>query len=96
MPLGFIIKNSESDKSLIKAFINLKKVLPENAFFEPSRAVGTLGRRKKDQEQRKQMVIGENSENVYQTLPKQKVLKNKQAQLLKEAVDSNRPWAKKH
>ena len=60
------------------------------------RAVGTLGRRNKDQEQRNQMVIGENSENVYHTLPKQKVLKNKQAHSLKEAVDSNRPGAKKH
>ena len=60
------------------------------------REVDTLGRRNKDQEKRKQIVIGENSENVYHTLPKQKVIKHKQALLLKEAVDSNRHGAKKH
>ena len=42
MPLGFIITNSESEKSLIKAFENLKKVLPENAFFKRGKDKGPV------------------------------------------------------
>ena len=50
------------------------------------RVVGLPGRRHKDKEVRKQMVVGEQSEFVYHTLPKQK----------KDAVNQNRPGAKKH
>ena len=60
------------------------------------RVVGTAGRRVKDQEERKQMVVGENDENVYHTLPKQKKAKKKQIHSLKQAVEINRPGAKKH
>ena len=60
------------------------------------RAVGTLGRRPKDQEKRLQMVVEEEDENVYHSLPKQKKSKNKQIHSLKHSVDLNRPSAKKH
>ena len=60
------------------------------------RVVGTAGRRVKDQEERRQLVVSEKEENVYHTLPKQKKTKNKQVHSLKQAVESNRPGAKKH
>ena len=60
------------------------------------RVVGIAGRRHKDQKSRKQMVINDDSEIVYHTLPKQKKTKNKQSHSLKDAVDNNRPGAKKH
>ena len=41
------------------------------------RVVGTAGRRLKDQEERRQLVVSENEENVYHTLPKQNKKKNK-------------------
>ena len=50
------------------------------------RVVGLAGRRHKDQESRKQMVVGEQSENVYHTLPKQKKMKKKQSHSLQDAV----------
>ena len=58
--------------------------------------VGTLGMRPKDQENRVQMVVREEEDNVYHTLPKQKKVKNKQVHSLKNAVELNRPGAKKH
>ena len=60
------------------------------------RVVGVAGRRHKDQKSRKQLVVNDNSENVYHTLPKQKTTRNKQSHSLKDAVDNNRPGAKKH
>ena len=60
------------------------------------RVVGNFGRRPKDQEKRTQLVISEDNENVYHTLPKQKKTKNQQIHSLKNAVESNRPGAKKH
>ena len=60
------------------------------------RVVGTAGRRVEDQEERRQLVVSEKEENVYHTLPKQKKTKNKQVHSLKQAVESNRPGAKKH
>ena len=60
------------------------------------RVVGVAGRRHKDQKSRKQMVVNDDSEIVYHTLPKQKKTKNKQSHSLKDAVDNNRPGAKKH
>ena len=60
------------------------------------RVVGLAGRRHKDQESRKQMVVGEQSEYVYHTLPKQRTTKNKQSQSLQDAVNRNRPGSKKH
>ena len=60
------------------------------------RVVGQMGRRPKDQEKRKQMVINDQNESVYHTLPKQKVSKTKQLHSLMDAVDKNRPGSKKH
>ena len=60
------------------------------------RVVGTAGLRIKYQEERRYLVVSEREENVYHTLPKQKRTKNKQAHSLKQAVESNRPGAKKH
>ena len=60
------------------------------------RVVGTLGRRPKDQEKRVQMVVREEEDNVYHTLPKQKKVNNKQVHSLNNAVELNRPGAKKH
>ena len=60
------------------------------------RVVGTQGRRIKDQEKRVQMVVREEEDNVYHTLPRQKKVKNKQIHSLKNAVELNRPGAKKH
>ena len=60
------------------------------------RAVGSLGRKPKDQEQRLQMVVEDEDENVYHTLPKQKKTKTKQLHSLKQSVESNKPAAKKH
>ena len=57
------------------------------------RVVGTAGRRVKDQEERRQLVVSENEENVYRTLKK---TKKKQVHSLKQAVELNRPGAKKH
>ena len=50
------------------------------------RVVGTLGMRPKDQENRVQMVVREEDDNVYHTLPKQKV-KNKQVHSLTNAAE---------
>ena len=55
------------------------------------RVVGTAGRREKDQEERRQLAVSENEENVYHSLPK---TKNKQVHSLKQAVELNRPGAK--
>ena len=41
------------------------------------------------------MVVGEQSEFVYHTLPKQKKTKKKQSHSLQDAVNQNRPGAKK-
>ena len=60
------------------------------------RVVGTAGRRVEDQRERTQMVVSETDENVYHSLPKQKKSKRKQVHSLKEAVEANRPGAKKH
>ena len=60
------------------------------------RVVGNLGRRPKDQEERSQMVVRVDNDNVYHTLPKQKKVKNKQIHSLKHSVDMNKPAAKKH
>ena len=60
------------------------------------RVLGVAGRRHKDQESRKQMVVTDHSEDVYHTLPKQKKGRNKQSHSLREAVDDNRPGSKKH
>ena len=53
--------------------------------------VVTAVRRVKEQEERRQLVVSENEENVYHALPK-----NKQVHSLKQAVELNRPGAKKH
>ena len=53
------------------------------------RVVGTLSMRPKDQENRVQMVVREEDDNVYHTLPKQKKVKNKQVHSLKNAVKSS-------
>ena len=42
------------------------------------------------------MVVREEDDNVYHTLPRQKKVKNKQIHSLKHSVDTNRPAAKKH
>ena len=60
------------------------------------RTVGVLGRRPKDQEIRRQLVIDDLDENTYHSLPKQKKTKDKQIHSLKQAVDLNKPSAKKH
>ena len=60
------------------------------------RVVGTSGRRPNDQNRRVQMVVRDEEENVYHSLPKQKKSKNKQLHSLKHSVDMNQPAAKKH
>ena len=60
------------------------------------RAVGIVGRRPKDQEKRTQMIVNNEDENVYHTLPRQKKTKNKEIHSLKHSVDKNKPAAKKH
>ena len=60
------------------------------------RVLGLAGRRHKDQESRKQMVVGEQMENVYHNLPKQKKTKYKQSHSLQDAVNQNRPGSKKN
>ena len=60
------------------------------------RVVGNIGRRPKDQAQRKQMVVTDEAENVYHSLPKQKKVKNHQIHFLNDAVNCNRTGAKKH
>ena len=50
------------------------------------RVVGTLGMRPKDQENIVQMVVREEDDNVYHTLPKQKV-KNKQVHSLTNSAE---------
>ena len=57
------------------------------------RVVGTLGRRTKDQEERAQMVVGEEDENHSS---KTKKVKNKLIHSLAKSVDMNKPGAKKH
>ena len=58
--------------------------------------VGLLGRRPKDQEQRTQLLVGRNEDNVYHTLPNQKKSKWKEIQSLKHSVQINKPAFKKH
>ena len=58
------------------------------------RVVGTSGRRPNDQNRRVQMVVRDEEENVYHSLPKQKKGKNKQVHSLKQSVDMNQPAAK--
>ena len=60
------------------------------------RTVGLLGRRPKDQEIRRQLIVEENEDNVYHSLPTQKKTKNKFIHSLKQSVDMNKPAAKKH
>lgn len=60
------------------------------------RHVGISGRKPVDQETRMQMVIRDESENVYHSLPKQKKVKKKPLHSLKESVNINKPSAKKH
>ena len=60
------------------------------------RVVGLLGRRPKDQEQRTQLLVGSNKDNVYHTLPNQKKSKRKDVHSLKHSVQMNKPAAKKH
>ena len=54
------------------------------------------GRRTKDQEDRVQMVVRDDDENVLHSLPKQKKVKQKQKHSLKHSVETNNPSAKKH
>ena len=60
------------------------------------RTVGVLGRRPKDQEARRQLVIDDADENVYHSLPKQKLVKRKPVHSLKVAIEQNKPGTKKH
>ena len=60
------------------------------------RVVGLLGRRPKDQEQRTQLLVGSNKDNVYHTLPNQKKSKQKDVHSLTHSVQMNKPAAKKH
>lgn len=60
------------------------------------RRLGVPGRRPKDQENRVQMVVREEDESVYHSLPKQKKTKPKPAHSLKLSVEENHPAAKKH
>ena len=60
------------------------------------RTVGQLGRRPKDQEKRMQMLVSDEGDNVYHSLPKQKKSKNKAIHSLKHSVENNKPAAKKH
>ena len=54
------------------------------------------GRKTKDQEDRVQMVVRDDDENVLPSLPKQKKLEQKQKHSLKHSVETNNPSAKKH
>ena len=65
-------------------------------FKHRGRTVGLLGRRPKDQEKSRQMLVSYESDNVYHTLPKQKKSKNKAIHSLKHSVENNKPAAKKH
>ena len=60
------------------------------------RVVGRIGRRQKDQDERSQMVVREEDDNVYHTLPRQKKVKNKPIHSLKTSVDLNKAGTKKH
>ena len=60
------------------------------------RTLGVSGRRTKDQEDRVQMVVRDDDENVLHSLPKQKKVKHKQKHSLKHSVETNNPSAKKH
>ena len=60
------------------------------------RVVGNFGRRPKDQQARVRMVVSDDHENVYHTLPKQKKNKKSGSSLTETAVEANRPEAKKH
>ena len=60
------------------------------------RRLGVPGRRPKDQETRVQMVVRDEDENVYHSLPKQKKCKPKPVHSLKLSVEENHPAAKKH
>ena len=58
--------------------------------------LGVSGRKTKDQEDRVQMVVRDDDENVLPSLPKQKKLEQKQKHSLKHSVETNNPLAKKH
>ena len=60
------------------------------------RVVGVLGRRPKDQEQRNQLIVTSNEDNVYHTLPSQKKSKKRDPHSLKHSVNQNKPAPKKH
>ena len=60
------------------------------------RTLGVSGRRPKDQNNRVQMVVGEDGENVFHSLPKQKNSKQKPKHSLTHSVETNIPSAKKH
>ena len=86
-------KKKKKNSKLIPVQVTAKS---RREYKHRGRVVGNIGRRTKDQEQRLQMVVTDEVDNVYHTLPKQKKIKNKQLHSLKEAVDSNRPGSKKH
>ena len=60
------------------------------------RTLGVSGRRPKDQEERAQMVVGEDDDIVLHSLPKQKKAKLKPKHSLNHSVERNIPSAKKH
>ena len=49
-----------------------------------------------DQEKRQQLIVTNDGDNVYHTLPRQKKSKTKEATFLKRSVAQNKPAAKKH
>ena len=70
--------------------------IPFSHLKHRGRGVGILGRRPKDQEKRQQMIITNEGDNVYHTLPRQKKSKTKEVHSLKRSVDLNKLAAKKH
>ena len=60
------------------------------------RAVAPLGRKRVDQRKRKQLVVNEDDESVWHTLPNQKKKRQKHPHNLNAAVLANRAAEKKH
>ena len=60
------------------------------------RSANRSGRRVKDQPSRSIMVVEEDDEGVYHSLPRQKKTKRKPKYSMNDDVTKNRPSAKKH
>ena len=93
--LAFIFEGPSSAERRLGKLIPVQSTAKARRTYKHrGRVVARLGRPNKDQKKRKQMIVGEEDEAVWFSLPNQKKKRKKQVHSLKHSVMANRAGAK--